>query len=776
MEDIGFSGSGSRFNSRFESGAPIGAKQLNELSSAIQTSLPMPYLGAGPSVSFTAGGSIITDNRMEVAGGGLLQQFQIVVEQYSIEGVPVEGVSIIRVVKGEVVWSPKLEKDSILPSNSCTTQTTIENWFSLPSFPIIDDDNATFIGDGGIYVPTTGGVAVGIFILKANNLTFDPDPIIVATPDFVPSCPVVFPGDSPFEDAVWEVVKIGSAVYVEPDPEADPPVAGGWEITQNFIGSMTLPGDGNGAEPAPPPYPPQLPSTAIQTERPMPFECRIEIDSSGDMLLRIGTGAVSYTSSNMPWVGIGATANKFQDQYLQLQSCPAGWRKQGSGGDLAWMELGGGYKIQGYGEWYLVACHWDATEGEGLVLPDAVKNGKPFLALIDAYGSDVDKLFVETGPGLYTNTMNVSKMSGYTSADTGEDWDWGYCHTTYFNPMKFGYDIKQIAYIEASPADSAAAQVITYQSATTNRNEIQNIYFPVLPKDGFVTFTYDGVSSGPFYPAPWSGFNNATNLFDALQVIPALKGNITVTRTSEHNFYVTFINALQATDVPTLVAVNALQSWQYKYNINQLHIGTVLLDAGPKFDGTQIMNKEGVHQTDDPYVVQSNASPPFNNVINRADLMACSVSGDNNFTAGIIPLVDNGSPRDVTRRQWQYGVAAGCTPDSCKHPFYVHEGDVVNSWEICTGSVNNKIPSNINDSVSIYDGYIWIQTAFASNDFPHSLAIGSGPFVPPDSDTNSYIAIARIVEGERYQLITSSLWGDRLKIGAETARYYYAQI
>lgn len=63
MEDIGFNGTGSRFNSRFESGSPIQAKQLNDLAAGIQVALPMPYLGEGPTVSFTPGGSLITYNQ-----------------------------------------------------------------------------------------------------------------------------------------------------------------------------------------------------------------------------------------------------------------------------------------------------------------------------------------------------------------------------------------------------------------------------------------------------------------------------------------------------------------------------------------------------------------------------------------------------------------------------------------------------------------------------------------------------------------------------------------
>ena len=59
MEDIGFSGTGSRFGTRFEAGSPILASQLNALASGVQAGLPMPYVGDGASVSFTAGGAVI---------------------------------------------------------------------------------------------------------------------------------------------------------------------------------------------------------------------------------------------------------------------------------------------------------------------------------------------------------------------------------------------------------------------------------------------------------------------------------------------------------------------------------------------------------------------------------------------------------------------------------------------------------------------------------------------------------------------------------------------
>ena len=62
MNDEGFKGNPSRFNSRFGSGEEITARQLNDLANGIQVGNPMPYLGEGPSVSFTPGGAIITQN------------------------------------------------------------------------------------------------------------------------------------------------------------------------------------------------------------------------------------------------------------------------------------------------------------------------------------------------------------------------------------------------------------------------------------------------------------------------------------------------------------------------------------------------------------------------------------------------------------------------------------------------------------------------------------------------------------------------------------------
>lgn len=72
MNDAGFNGTGSRFNTRFEAGSPIYAKQLNDLAAGVQAALPQPFTGYGPSVSYTPGGGIIAGQLEDTPVGGRL--------------------------------------------------------------------------------------------------------------------------------------------------------------------------------------------------------------------------------------------------------------------------------------------------------------------------------------------------------------------------------------------------------------------------------------------------------------------------------------------------------------------------------------------------------------------------------------------------------------------------------------------------------------------------------------------------------------------------------
>jgi hypothetical protein len=79
-----------------------------------------------------------------------------------------------------------------------------------------------------------------------------------------------------------------------------------------------------------------------------------------------------------------------------------------------------------------------------------------------------------------------------------------------------------------------------------------------------------------------------------------------------------------------------------------------------------------------------------------------------------------------------------------------------------------------------------------SNDFPSSdvtsarypQVIGGNDPTPTDTDTQAFVIIGTITVDSTSapttftvsQNITGSLWGDRIKMGTQTAKYYYAQV
>lgn len=158
------------------------------------------------------------------------------------------------------------------------------------------------------------------------------------------------------------------------------------------------------------------------------------------------------------------------------------------------------------------------------------------------------------------------------------------------------------------------------------------------------------------------------------------------------------------------------------------------------------------------------------------------------------------------------------TPDVCS-PFKVKnvrlEGSIV-LYEICPGTFNNLMPQVYNEEEETFE-YLDDLTAgyqlvldFASTtsslvylrvgkdattgafppgapitpydpDDPYPTVFNTGGALPADTDTYGYIALAKVNEitATSYtidQYVTGSLWGNRIKLGDNTARYFYARI
>ena len=126
MDDIGFQGTGSRFNTRFGAGEDIYASQLNGLAAGIQSALGMPYLGAGSSVSFMPGGNIITQiPEAPAASTAPIQQFQI---QLTTR----EDKQCVQVAKGFIIW-PAYISGSSPPHVRSMLQAKVERMYVYPT-------------------------------------------------------------------------------------------------------------------------------------------------------------------------------------------------------------------------------------------------------------------------------------------------------------------------------------------------------------------------------------------------------------------------------------------------------------------------------------------------------------------------------------------------------------------------------------------------------------------------------------------------------------------
>lgn len=786
---MGLEGFSNNASGGMSPGDHLYAKTFNKLA----TFADKAQVGPSEGVLFTSNnggiGMYIPQGIQE--SNGIIQQFQIFVEPYELAGNTTDF-SIIRVVKGEVVWSPKLTQVPGLPiPTACTTQTTIETWYALPDFPIIDDDSSTFIGDGGIRVPKVADVPVGIFIFKATNLPTDIAPIIVAVPDYVPSCPVEFPGTPPIDGAFWEVVKVGSVVYSEGDPEANPPVPAGWTITQNFIGSMTLPGDGAGTATEQSVLPAQL-KTGSGDDNWSPFQCVITT-VNGERYLQIATGTVTYSSSNMPIINAGAFTHTKQAWFNKVQICPSGMRSDYNDiypspsfdPDPSWsnnvMEGGGGYKLYDTNDPIIIyAFKWDAGNGLG----DGgqfLTNGLPTIGIFaQSNSADIQKIEKDCGPSIYEQTMNIQPMTGYKNSDTELVGDWGHCHTTWINPRKVGYNYKAIATVVPS-SNTFACFVSTEQVGVPGVcNSIQSITLVGEPSGGGIVFSYNGVPSTVPFPVTdtYTAFNQVLSdelaLFKSLNAIPELTGNVQVSRFVD-GYYVTFINGLQGEPVDELVAnVSGVTYFSNKLSVVQYHTGCLDLTTPMQMGMTQLMNKADQTEADDPYNLNKDSDPAWKDIINKADCLACKDFAGDVTTEGVYSMTGAADTNP------DFTIINGCTGETCEHPFQVHKDGMVGesaTWSVCSGTVNNKEPSNKDDIITLQDGYIWLKcTASNSASFPIAVTIESGTAVPADSDTSAYIVIAHITDGSSEQLLSGSVSADRIKIGTQTAMYYYAGI
>jgi len=433
--------------------------------------------------------------------------------------------------------------------------------------------------------------------------------------------------------------------------------------------------------------------------------------------LQIAKGTVSFTQSNMPRVRLGGHYDQRQAWINKVAVYGDGVSRTAGSGSTVWMEAGGYFNITTAGTYYVTISKFDISQSDDDTESALLNAETPWVSIFPAGDAIESAIFSETGPSEYVNKTNVHKMTGYDATSTGLSGDWGNCHTTWFNPVKWGYAVKLIA-----------------------------------------TVTVTAVGEG------------------------------------------------------------------VEFAIDQHIVGPIDLNIPCLFNGTTLCNQDDLTETNDPYNQNKNSDPAWSFIVNADTLTALNT---------ITPANDDWFQEFVGPADWTsinyIGLTAGsCAAqddgDGCLHPFQMKpreltvaspEGPVIlYRANVCAGTVNNlipwnrpgpsrqKLPTSIDfgfggPGVSECKVFLRVGTQGHDTDNPifpvtdddselyPTIVIyfeDEYPNIPADDDIFCYIlmGVARnIGDPQNFtidQTISGSVWAERLKIGEETARYYWAGV
>jgi hypothetical protein len=539
-----------------------------------------------------------------------------------------------------------------------------------------------------------------------------------------------------------------------------------------------------------PPTPPDIPSL-IEGTPPLQFQCKVvamPVSGTPTPVVQVAMGSVTYTHSLMPYIKFGAFTDHRQ-AYINFVAVKSSSVTPAPLADATspWMLGGGGYALTGEGRWYVTLSKWDA--GNGAFEGGLLDQNLPWVSFVKDGSAEFDALFVDTGPSLYENQTNIQKMEGYQEvvAEGETLLDWGHCHTTYFNPRFFGNHVRVLAIIDSVAAvPMTAAVTVLKEGSPELGNEIQVLTFLGQYKSGNVTISYGDpipvAATIPFDPSTQSAFD----LQQCLNTIPALTGNVLVQKSAPGVFQIEFTNVLRKTNVPTLIVTSTLTSFTTWYKVSQMHVGSQDIVIPCELNATFLMNKADVTEAEDPYYLNATSIPPWANVSNIEAATAANALGF--IPSWSTPIFNETVPRTFDRPPHQYAEEAGCTGDDPMpsfHPFLVQldtETDTERTFSIVSGTVNNLVPNNIDDpiTVGLSAYFVYLKLPYVSGVYPSAgtdFSWNIAATMPTDTDAFAYVKVADInPDGSVSQYVTGSLWSDRIKMGTQTARYYHARI
>ena len=211
------------------------------------------------------------------------------------------------------------------------------------------------------------------------------------------------------------------------------------------------PGDGFGVMINLPPIPPipYLPFPQFQC-----FAVPGAVGSAyeGNTILTIVAGGVNYTNSNMPYIAEGIEQN-FAQAFINKAAVLSTGVTAVAGAvpttSLAPFMLNNGFYalLNPANKYYVVLSYYDADGDPSALDVPILAERRPWISILEEGCTEFSKIFIEQGPSYYTGLLNIAPMTEYDNGGTPKKF-FGYNHTGYFNPTKFGANVKIIAMIE----------------------------------------------------------------------------------------------------------------------------------------------------------------------------------------------------------------------------------------------------------------------------------------------------------------------------------------
>jgi hypothetical protein len=432
--------------------------------------------------------------------------------------------------------------------------------------------------------------------------------------------------------------------------------------------------------------------------------------------LKLAKGTVNFTQSNMPRVRLGGHSDQRQAWLFKTAVLGTGVSAtQGSDSSSIWMETNGYYNISSAGTYYVTISKFDINQSNDDTESELLNAETPWISIFPAGDAIETAIFSETGPSEYVNKTNIHKMTGYDAASTGLSGDWGNCHTTWFNPVKWGYAVKLIGIVTAVVDPTSGGIVMTVDQHILGPIDLQ---IPCL-FNGTTLCNQDDLNevNDPYNlnkntePKAWADIVNSNDLTAFEEITPV---------TDE--WFQEFIGPADWT------------SLNYSYLIPA---SCANQDDGDACSPFKVKDTKYIFPTEgEPYAVYNICPGTINN---------------------LMPLVF-----DDVSETWVY---MDTIPQV---PIALAAG--TETWVVLRvgpDPATNDFPQQTPGSPPENDPY------------PRIYTLDAEPPADTDALAYVILAKITKLPDDQFavdQYVTGSLWGDRIKLGTDPAQYYYARI